>query len=110
MSIGKKIKDVRKEKGISQLDLAEHLNSSQTIISQYENDIIIPSAFVLKKIASFLKVSADYILELENLALNDTSLLKKFKEIEKLKEEDKKTIIHLVELYLKDLQQKKKNK
>lgn len=108
MSIGKKIQAVRKVKYLSQLELAEQLNTSQTVVSKYENDIIVPSAIVLKNIAKILKTSTDYLLGIEDLSINDSSLLKRFKEIDKLSQQDKTTVIHFIDVYLKDLQQRKK--
>ncbi|MBP5467050.1 MAG: helix-turn-helix transcriptional regulator [Clostridia bacterium] len=59
-----RIKELRKEKGLNQSQVAKELSMSQTGYSKYEtgeNDI--PTA-VLIKLAKFYSVSVDYILGL----------------------------------------------
>lgn len=58
-SIGEKVKYLRKKIGMSQEALCVN-TCSQSEISRIENDKIIPSSFVLQKIAEKLGVSVDY--------------------------------------------------
>lgn len=57
MNIGASIKEVRKQKGLSQIELAEKIEISQTSLSQIESGSKRPSATTLKKICKVLKVS-----------------------------------------------------
>jgi len=57
-----KIKELREEKQLSQLQLAEKLNLTQQAISLYEKGEREPSLEVIKNIADFFGVSTDYLL------------------------------------------------
>ena len=57
-----RIKELREEKNISQLELAKKLNLTQQSISLYEKGDREPSIEVLKSIANFFNVSLDYLL------------------------------------------------
>ncbi|KWX75943.1 MULTISPECIES: helix-turn-helix domain-containing protein [Paenibacillus sonchi group] len=57
-----RIRDLREDKDLTQQQMAEFLNISQTTYSRYENaNLDIPSA-VLIKLANFHKVSIDFLL------------------------------------------------
>ena len=57
-----RIKELREEKNLSQLELAKNLNLTQQSISLYEKGDREPSIDVLKNIANFFNVSLDYLL------------------------------------------------
>lgn len=57
MSVGGKIKEIRKSKGISQKQLGELLNVTDVMIGQYERGVKNPKISTLRKIASALEVS-----------------------------------------------------
>lgn len=60
----KHIKDLREDRDLTQQDLAELLNISQTTYSRYESGVLdIPSNSLIK-LAKFYGVSVDYILGL----------------------------------------------
>lgn len=65
MGIGEKIKKARRERGVSQKELADRLDVYQKDISRWENGERTPSAEVFAEICRSLKVSADEILELK---------------------------------------------
>ncbi len=62
----RRIRDLREDKDMTQRQIAEILNCSQRVYSNYEcGDIDIPTD-ILKKLADFHNVSVDYILERTN--------------------------------------------
>ena len=61
-----RLKEIRKSKGISQLRLATELNTTQNTISRYETGEREPGIAELIKIADFVNVSVDYLLERTN--------------------------------------------
>lgn len=64
-SLGQKIKELRKEKNLTQPELARLLNVSNGVISFWENNINEPKATYVKQLAIIFNVSSDYILGLE---------------------------------------------
>ena len=59
-----RIRDLREDKDMTQSQMAEILNCSQRIYSNYERgDVDIPTS-ILIKLAKFHEVSTDYILGL----------------------------------------------
>lgn len=61
-----RIKELREELGLSQLDFAKKINLTQQSISLYEKGEREPSLDVLKSIADFFNVSTDYLLGKSN--------------------------------------------
>lgn len=61
-SIGKKIAELRKEKGLTQEKLSELLNVSPQAVSKWENDISYPDITQLPKLADILGVTVDQLL------------------------------------------------
>lgn len=59
-SIGKKLKTLRKGRGLSQLDLATRLNLSRATISNYETNRRSPSLAELTRLSNFFGCSMDY--------------------------------------------------
>lgn len=64
--LGEQIKNLRIAHGINQVDLAKKLNVSKQSISNWENNNIMPSIDMLKKICQYFSCSADYLLELDD--------------------------------------------
>lgn len=62
-----RIRDLRKESGLSQEQLAKKFNLSQQTISSYEICSREPDNDTLKQLASFFGVSVDYLLGQSNL-------------------------------------------
>lgn len=65
-TLGNRIKDLRKENRLSQIDLAQKLNISNTTLSQYETGQRVPSDDIKIKIAGYFDVSLDYLLGTTN--------------------------------------------
>ena len=75
--LGDQIKSMRMASGISQQEMANRLNVSKQSVSNWENDNIVPSVNVLRKICKLFSCSADYLLELsdqEQLILDISNL------------------------------------
>ncbi len=82
MSIGTTIKKLRRDKGITQEQLAELLGLSTNAISQWECDKTAPDISHLPVLANIFEVSADILLEI------DIAKSKKKAEIEKFLAEE----------------------
>ena len=65
---GKRLRELRKEKGYTQAEFAARVGIAQNTLSQFENEIAMPSIPVLIAIAQTLDVSTDFLLGLsENI-------------------------------------------
>jgi transcriptional regulator with XRE-family HTH domain len=60
--VAKNIIDLRKANGMTQLDLAEHLNYTDKAVSKWERGESLPDISVLKGIADLFGVKVDYLL------------------------------------------------
>ena len=61
-NLGKRIKFLREQKELSQLELAKILNISNSTLSQYEAGNRVPGDDIKNKIADYFNVSVDYLL------------------------------------------------
>lgn len=108
MSLGQKITKIRKEKKLSQADVASFVGVSRDAISKYERDDIIPSVENANKIAKVLGVSLDYLMsEDDNLEVVDIDMLNRMKEIQRLNEDDKTTVVKIIDAFIRDTKTKK---
>lgn len=62
MDIGQRIRFLREQNSLSQLDLSRKLHISNSALSQYESGTRTPSDDIKLKIASYFGVSIDYLL------------------------------------------------
>lgn len=65
---GKKIAELRKEKGLTQKDLAEKLNVTDKAVSKWERGINFPELTVMEKLAKALDTTVVDLLSLEKAA------------------------------------------
>ena len=101
MTLGEKIRELRKERGFSQSLLEKHSGVNAKLLSKYETGRIIPTADTLKRIAEGLQISADYLL-FDNVPkrglspLKDLELFELFVEVENMEAENKSMIKNLI--------------
>nr|WP_319572369.1 helix-turn-helix transcriptional regulator [uncultured Draconibacterium sp.] len=105
MDIGSKIREAREAKGLTQQELAKEVGISHPQIVRYETKGVQPPADVLGRIADTLDVSVDFLVngnstEKAQNTLKDTELLKQFKTVEKMDENDQKTIKSLIDAFI----------
>ena len=92
MEFGKKLVKLRKEKGMSQSELAEELGVSRQAVSRWEGGASFPSTENLKCISALYGVSLDDLLS-TSLEEQDTAHEKQLKE-EKLEQNTQNGIGH----------------
>lgn len=64
MTFGERLKQLREEKGIKQIELAKFLNISNVATSDYENNKSVPKDYnSLIKLANYFEVSLDFLLD-----------------------------------------------
>ena len=60
--LGQKIRDLRKQKRLSQTELGKYIGLSQTTVNAWENGRAEPSSVYLSKLADYFNVTTDYLL------------------------------------------------
>jgi len=100
--IGQRIKETRERSGYTQARLASEADITPAAISQIEAGERTPSTPILRRIASVLKVSSDFLLgttddvALKDL-LQDDQVQKFFRGFKDLSSKDKALIEHQIE-------------
>lgn len=106
ITFGKRLGEVRKDKKLSQDDLAKKLDLQGAVIGRYERDEVKPSIEVAARIAQVLAISLDYLVGNTDLLL-DADVIKKIQEIQKLPEKDRDHLFYLMENVLQNVKAKK---
>jgi len=75
MNIGVVIKEVRKQKGLTQLDLSEHANLSVRTIQRIENNEVEPTFYSLKSIGEILRIDLQEIRNKNSMMLYTSKIL-----------------------------------
>jgi transcriptional regulator with XRE-family HTH domain len=93
---------LRIERGLTQMELAAAIGSSQRALSRYETVAEFPPASVIVDLAKALRVSADELLGLKAAkpakqdAPEERRLWKKFRQVLDLSEKDRRAIIRMI--------------
>lgn len=79
MSIGKKIKQLRENKGLSQKELADSLGVTQQAIDAWERSITNPRKKSIDKLSSFFNVNGGFFFEddIQNKTPSNEMIIKK---------------------------------
>lgn len=97
MNFAKRLKSLREEKNIKQVELAKSLKMTSATLSQYEKGIREPNNETLIKLAEYFDVSVDYLLGLTIVRKpTDTLAFNSIPGYEKLNDEDRQYIDDLI--------------
>jgi len=103
-SFGACLARLRKEKGFTQVELAQKLDSVQVVISDYERGKVRPSADMIVRLAKALDVSADELLGLKPMqkadAAHDRRFLRRLQAIAKLPKRDQDALLRTIDAFL----------
>lgn len=105
MSFGKRLTEVRKNKNLSQEDLAKHLGTKSPVIGRYERDEMKPSIDTANKLAEFLEVSLDYLTGNSDVLL-DTNTLNRILEVQQLPDDVKDKLFYFIDMTIRDYKAK----
>ncbi|MCO6498198.1 MAG: helix-turn-helix transcriptional regulator [Chitinophagaceae bacterium] len=100
-----RLKDLRKRKGISQSELAELIEVHFTQVSRYERGETKPNAEAMTKLAKALDTTVDFLMNgtADDVAKDaglEKELISRFKEVQSLETDDKKTVLSLMDAYI----------
>ena len=107
MSTGKIIARLRDDKKLSQTDLADKSGVSRVMIGKYERGDAVPPIDTAKKIADALDVSLDFLTGEGIHSKLDKKTVKRLQEIELLEDDKKKTLLDLIDTYIRDAKARK---
>ena len=110
-TIGERIREIRKEKRISQTELAKKMDISTQVMYGIEKNISNPTPEHLIKLSHFLEKSTDYLLtgkeEANKIKIEENTISTTEKEIIQLVRNDldiKKTLVQILETKKKAIQ------
>ena len=104
-TLGQRIARLRREKGMTQAELASRLKVSQPVVSDYENDVIRLPADVVIEIAGILAASTDELLGMKRVTtsaspIKNRRLYRRMQEIEKLPRRDQDALLRTIEAFI----------
>lgn len=103
MSIGENIRKYRKEKGLSQKNVAERINSDSSYINRIETGKLNPSIAAVDRIAVALECTIDQLVKGKDEAevhIKDKTLAERVRLLDAMDEDDRKAITHLIDALL----------
>ena len=106
MTVGEKIKQLRKDKGLQQKTVATDVGFDQSNYNKVENGKREPSVEVLQKLSVILGVTVDELLNPDNkqqptpVTVEDKTVSEKIRLVEQLEEEDKNVIYKMLDTML----------
>ena len=103
-TFGKRLRDCRKEKGLSQNEVAKLLNTNHSVIGKYERDDVNPSIDAVKRLAQLLDTTVAYLggeADTDELFKN-SDMLRRLKDISGLPQQDKEAILYNIDALLRD--------
>ncbi len=103
-TIGERLARMRKERGITQQEMAELLSTSQPIVSDYERGELRLHGELIVKIAGILGVSGDELLGLERVsrssAVSNRRLARRIQQIDQLPKRDQEALLRTIDAFL----------
>lgn len=104
-TIGVNLARIRKEKGFTQAELAAHLDTIPTVISDYEHGRLRLHGKVIVNLAEFLGVSTDELLGVRQekavAAAPSRKISRRMQKIEQLPEQQQRALIQTIDAFLR---------
>lgn len=106
-SFGQRLAELRKLRGMTQVELANKLDSTQRAITYYENEASYPPVDTIIQLAKILGVTTDELLAVKNGKTSNEAvdmandpelrrLWRKFQQVAKWPEKDRNAVIRLI--------------
>ena len=103
-SIGERLSRLRRERGITQMELAEQLGVAQPVVSDYERGELRLHGQTIVELTRVLHVSADELLGLEvhkgNGTIKNRRLLRRLQDLERLPKRDQQALLRTIDAFL----------
>lgn len=98
MTIGQRLKQLRKELGLTQSEFAKKIEIDEKQYANYESTRNTPGVNILLKVADFCEVSLDYLATGKDISIgkklvvNDPELLEMIRKIEHFKKPEREKV------------------
>lgn len=99
MNFGSIVVELRKQKKISQTELATQLGIHKNVLGRYERNEVMPSIDIARKIADILDVSLDYLTGKTDVEM-DKDIQKRILEVSKFDQEDRQNIFSVIDAFI----------
>lgn len=108
-SLGERIGKLRKDKKLTQAELAQQVNVGQKLISDYELNKLRPNYEIIIKLALALEITTDELLGLKNIKTNGKNkpskkIIRRMEKIGTLPVSQQKFILRTLDSHLKALE------
>jgi len=102
---GARLARLRRDKGITQIELAERLGVTQSVVSDYERDVLRLNSELIVQLIEILGVSADELLGVAktpagNAPMKNRRLYRQLQNIEKLPKRDQQALLRTIDAFL----------
>jgi transcriptional regulator with XRE-family HTH domain len=110
-SMADRIQLLRKQAGLTQIELASKIGVSKSQFIRYESKDVQPPANIINKLADVLGTSVDFLIsgdktEKAKASLKNSELIQRFKEVDSLPEEEQGVLIKIISAYVRDFRAK----
>ena len=99
-ALGKRVKQLRKEKGLTQKALANQVGSSPAQLNKYESGLNTPPLDRLLLLAEVLGTSVDYLIsghQSDDLPIHNSRLIQRLQSIEGFAPEEREVVIKVLD-------------
>ncbi len=106
-NFGKRLARLRKERGLTQQQLADKIDVSRRVIAYYEVESDNPPGNIIMLLSEALSITADELLGLTHTGRSDKPSLRvtrRMKEIENLPPSQQKVLLKTIDTFLKGAQ------
>lgn len=103
-AFGRRLQEIRKRRGLSQVEVALRLGIHQSLVSQYERGYLRLHGALLVRLAQVLQTTPDQILAVKQFKENEHPLDRRFvrrlQKVHKLSAHEKKLLLGTIDAFL----------
>lgn len=104
-TIARRLRELRKRRGLSQVELAQKVGIDQTLLSTYERGAVRIHGAMVAALATALRATTDVLLGLkdskENGLIKDRRFLRRLEQIDRLPRRKKDALLTTIDAFLK---------
>ena len=103
-TIGERLARLRRDRGMTQVEVARELGVTQPVLSDYERGELRLHGQLIIDLTRILRVSADELLGLEKLkrngSLKNRQLLRRLQQLDRLPKRDQQALLRTIDAFL----------